>query len=177
MQGGKLKQGLWGEKKGSKECSFSYLPAHVNSVIGASVFDKLSTSYRYLWHMHWSFFKLCSRRHFPPLFGRPSPGLFFPPALLVDVDVTCREGCFQKYIFLITCLPGEEARGVHLCLGGLLRCLASPSSTRSLWQRKMGLAFGTHFRSHHWGWIADYSDEKVWIKWLSCNWGWILQTL
>lgn len=56
-----------------------------------------------------------------PLWGRPSHRLCFPPPLFVDVDVTCREGCFQKHIFLITYLLGEEERGARLCLAGLLR--------------------------------------------------------
>lgn len=53
-----------------------------------------------------------------PWTALPSPSL--PSPLLVDVDVTCRDDCLKKYVFLITCPPGEEEQGAHLCLCVLL---------------------------------------------------------
>lgn len=115
MQSGKLKQGLWGEKRQREEPGFPYLLATRELCHQSFSFDKLSVSYRSLWQVHWSPLKLCSGRHLPPLHGRPSHRLLFLPPLVVDVDVTCREVCFQKYLFLITCsLGGDERWGTSM---------------------------------------------------------------
>lgn len=182
MQSGKLKQGLWGEIRGGEEPVFSYLLATCELCHQSFSFDKPSMSYHSLWHVHWSFLKLCCGRHLPPSPRVALPLPFLPSPLFVDVDVACRKGCFQKYIFLVTCLLGEEERGAHLCLGGLLEkqtnkqtcavCWTSPI-TESLWQRKMGLAFGTYIWPRHWYWIADYNGGNAWFRQPVWNRGWI----
>lgn len=109
MQSGKLKQGLWGEKRGRGKTRLLLsschmwtlsleLPFLISSVCLITAFDTCIDH----------FLNCAHRGIFLPLSGQLSLCLSFPPPLFVDTDVACREGCFQKYIFLITCLLGER---------------------------------------------------------------------
>lgn len=68
----------------------------------------------------------------------------------------------------------RRAKGCTSVLGWVAE-MPNISQHRQPLTKKNRLAFGTYIWPSHWGWTADYSGGKAWLKQPSCHWGWILR--